>query len=333
MSWLYRIAIGHRNRGFDAGKGVAKLDMPVISIGNLSTGGTGKSPMVHRFVRMLQDMGHHPVIAMRGYGAKAGEKGDEQQEHEMALPGVPIVAQPDRLAGLRSLLASPAGAEIDCVVLDDGFQHRKIARDLDVVLIDALRPPDRDALLPKGHLREPIESLARAGLIVLTHCERVDDAEIARLRALVAQHHPKAPALAAHHAWSGFVQHTRQETGWDAEQVGMDDLRAEPFRVVCGIGNTDAFLRMFMAAGLHQKEVIRLRDHATLPDSAVAQLGNSQNEGRISPVFMTRKDWVKTRDHHHWERGSRVVLPILSIEFGAEEDGEQLVLDQLYTLF
>ena len=333
MSWLYRIGIGHRNRGFDAGRGVTKLDLPGVSIGNLSTGGTGKTPMVHRFVRILQDMGHHPVIAMRGYGAKAGEKGDEQQEHEMALPGVPIVAQPDRLAGLRSLLASSEGAAIDCVVLDDGFQHRKIARDLDVVLIDASRPPDRDALLPKGHLREPIESLTRAGMIVLTHAERVEEREITRLRALVARQNPDASVLVARHAWSGFVQHTRQDSGWVEEDVGIDELRDEVFRVVCGIGNADAFLRMYEAVGLRQKEVIRLRDHATLPDSAVAKLGNSQNQGRISPIFMTRKDWVKTRDHDQWERGSRVVLPNLSIDLGAEEDGEQLVLDQLYTLF
>ncbi len=315
MSWVYRAAINRRNRAYDAGKGVTRLDRPVLSVGNLSTGGTGKTPVVHRMVQMLESQGHRPVIAMRGYGAKPDEKGDEQREHELALPGVPIVAQPDRLAGLRALFKTHAGGESDCVVLDDGFQHRQIARDLDIVLIDASRPPDRDALLPHGHLREPIGSLSRAGLILLTHAERVGAGELDRLRQLIGQYNSQAPVIAARHVWRGFAAHTRTVNGWTTQTLMREGIAGTRMRVVCGIGNTAAFLDMVRANSIEIDDVIELRDHAAIGPPEVARLTQSQNSQAPSPVVMTRKDWVKAETLRDWPISSCVIVPELSIEF------------------
>lgn len=318
LSWLYSVGINHQNRRYDAGRGVTVLDRPVISIGNLSTGGTGKTPMVHLIVRMLEGMGHRPVIAMRGYGAKPGEKGDEQLEHERALPGVPIIAQPDRKAGLRSFFATQEGSAIDTVVLDDGFQHRKIARDLDIVLIDATRPPDQDALLPRGHLREPIDSLERAGLVVLTHSEQIDQTALQRLRDIVSSH-TDAPVMVAQHAWSSLTQHTRLAGGWGSEAVSLDSLASKRVHAVCAIGNPHAFLAMARARRLDVVAHDELADHATMSESHALAWSRVQKESNSHWLMMTRKDWVKAEQLKSWDEGVQVIVPELCVEIDDEQ--------------
>ncbi len=316
MSWLYRIGINQRNRAFDAGRGVTRLDRPVISVGNLSTGGTGKTPMVHLIVNALIENGHHPAIAMRGYGAKPGEKGDEQREHELVLPGVPIVAQPDRLAGLSALFTTTEGQRVDCVVLDDGFQHRKIARDLDIVLIDATRPPDRDALLPRGHLREPVGSLSRAGLVILTHAERVDPDELGRIEVVLRRGGARCPILRARHVWAGCTRFTRVEDRWESESMPVEQLHARRVCGVCGIGNPDAFRAMLMQHGLKVEAMIELPDHAKLGDSDLHAWVAASNGAENQDFFMTRKDWVKAEGLDAWTSGISVIVPELTIDLG-----------------
>lgn len=314
LSWAYAAGINQRNRAFDAGKGVCTLDRAVISVGNLSTGGTGKTPMVQMIVQQLLETGHSPVIAMRGYGAKPGEKGDEQQEHEQALPGVPIIAQPDRAEGLKRLFETEAGKEIDCVVLDDGFQHRKIARDLNIVLIDASRPPDRDALLPKGHLRDPLSSLARAGLVVLTHAERVDSDEIDRLKQVVQVHASGVPVLCAQYAWSGFRVYERSGGKWEEQSAPVMALCGRSVRVVSGIGNSDAFISMVQAHGMTVEQHLRLNDHQSMSTQQVQSLMGEGKTPDCGPILMTRKDWVKARRLGGWQPGKCVYVPVLSMD-------------------
>ena len=148
-SLLYGLAVRARNARFDRGRTVVPVTVPVISVGNVTVGGTGKTPMVTWVTRRLLDAGMRPVIAMRGYGARPGrgdeadeaDEADEVMEHRLRLGDVPVVADPDRVAALRSFLPEHAG--IDCVVLDDGFQHRRLGRDLDLVLMGA-ESPERD---------------------------------------------------------------------------------------------------------------------------------------------------------------------------------------------
>ncbi|MEM7623821.1 MAG: tetraacyldisaccharide 4'-kinase, partial [Planctomycetota bacterium] len=118
-AWLYGTAIATKNRAFDRGERVVMLDRPVISIGNLTTGGTGKTPTVTRVVETLHAAEIPPVIAMRGYRA-AGGVSDEQDIYARRFPSVPVVAQPNRTDGLIDLFATEAGESIRAVVLDDG---------------------------------------------------------------------------------------------------------------------------------------------------------------------------------------------------------------------
>lgn len=169
----FAVGAGLRRAGYDAGLlPVHRVPVPVLSVGNLAVGGTGKTPFTLLVLARLAALGHRPVVVSRGYRAASGprplvltpsstaaEAGDEPVL--LARRGATVVVDPDRVRGAAR--AAELGASV--VVLDDGFSHRRLARDLDVVLLDAARPFGR--LLPAGPLREPPAALARAHLVVL----------------------------------------------------------------------------------------------------------------------------------------------------------------------
>ncbi len=321
MAGVYGAAVARRNRRFDRGIGVTRLDRPVVSVGNLSAGGTGKTPMVRWAVETLASAGHWPAVAMRGYKAPPGGPSDEEREHREALPGVPVVARPDRAAGLRALFETPDGAGVDCVVLDDGFQHRRLARDLDLLLVDASRPPDRDALLPLGYLREPMGSLRRAGGVVITHAEMVSEDELHRLtRLLEARTPPGTPIGATEHAWTGLTEPGGRslDTGW---------LRGRAVVGVCAIGNPEGFLASLDAAGARQTGTLVLPDHDPFAPTTRRRLDELAGRPGVEAVVMTRKDLAKLGD---WAaariraagsgRGPTVVVPTLALRWRFKEE-------------
>lgn len=158
LAAAYGAVVAARNARFDRGAGVLPVACPAISVGNLTVGGTGKTPVAAWCARALQAAGARPAIVLRGYGD------DEWRVHALLTPGVAVVRDPDRVRGI----ATAAAAGADCVVLDDAFQHRRAARVVDLVLLsaDAWTAPVR--LLPAGPYREPLQSLRRASLIVIT---------------------------------------------------------------------------------------------------------------------------------------------------------------------
>jgi len=325
LSGLYRAEIGRRNRRYDRGVGVAALDRPVVSVGNLSAGGTGKTPVVRWVVGVLRSAGHRPVVAMRGYGAPPGGVSDEEREHRDAMPGVPVVARPDRTAALREHFASGPGAADDCVVLDDGFQHRRLARDLDIVLIDASKPPDRDRLLPEGFLREPPESLARAGAVVITHAELVSASELEHVqdfvRALVRD---GVPVAAAEHRWSGLrVVRSGERAQDDAgapptEPVGW--LGGRRVVAVCAIGHPRGFFDAVDRSGAVRVGERVLPDHDPFREAIVEQMVCLAENARAEAVVLTAKDWAKLADRRiAWP--CPVVIPTLDIGFVSGECG------------
>ncbi|MDX1683451.1 MAG: tetraacyldisaccharide 4'-kinase, partial [Phycisphaeraceae bacterium] len=175
LSWGYRPLIGLRNLAYDRGwRQVTRLEKPVVSVGNLTTGGTGKTPWVMEVVRRLEVAGHDPVVLSRGY--HGGETADEPAMLEAALGEGRVFVDADRVEAGRRALSQRASA--DRVVLDDGFQHRRLGRDLDLVLIDATRPFGGGAILPRGLMREPKTALGRADMIILTRVNRVDPAAV-----------------------------------------------------------------------------------------------------------------------------------------------------------
>ncbi|MBL8745818.1 MAG: tetraacyldisaccharide 4'-kinase [Phycisphaerae bacterium] len=311
---IYRMVIARRNRSFDAGRRVARLEVPVVSIGNVSVGGTGKTPMVMRAIEWLRGAGRRPVIAMRGYGARPGRPSDEEAEYRGRFPDVPIVSRPDRLVGLRPVI-DRGGA--DCVVLDDGFQHRFIARDLDIVLIDATRSPFEDRCLPAGWLREPVESLRRAGLLIVTHEETADASEVARLKARLSASAPRVPIAGCRHVWTG-VRVAGLTAGSDAETVEpLGWLAERPVVAACAIGQPGAFLAGLRAVGARLTGIVERRDHHDWNEADANEVRARLREHPGSAVAMTEKDWVKFR-RLGWS-GMIVARPVLTMDLGRDE--------------
>lgn len=297
LSKLYRFGINRQNRRYDRGIKVTKLNRPVISIGNLSTGGTGKTPLVQHVARLLQEAGHHPAIAMRGYKSKPGTPGDEQLEHMESLPGVPIVAQPDRIAGLQRLFESQDMASVDCVILDDGFQHRKIHRDLDIVVIDASRPPASDALLPLGHLRESIESLERADLVVVTHAEQVEQSDLESLISSLKQFVGDDEVIVAEHVWGPLMKYDWLD-GEDepaSESLPPSSLSGTRVAILTAIGHPDAFVSMAISQGAEVVYRCDRPDHDGYPAGVLDRFWKEAAAKNTELVLTSRKDWTKLK--------------------------------------
>lgn len=284
----YVRVVSRRNRAFDEGSRVTDVGVPVVSVGNLSVGGTGKSPFTAWLVRALEARGLHAAIAMRGYGARAPREhgppvSDEQAEYERLLPGTPIVAQPDRVAGVRALLASDPSVE--CIVLDDGFQHRFVKRDVDIVLIDATRDPFDDRCLPAGWLREPTSSLARAHTVVLMRADLVEPSRVRALRQNIAHVAPRALVAVARHGWAAL------ET--DEGDAPVASLRGRTVHIVCAIGNPDAFIAQARSAGANVVSFDARQDHAPYTARIVRAIERDALRSGASLVLTTMKDWVK----------------------------------------
>jgi tetraacyldisaccharide 4'-kinase len=315
-TWLaaaYGAVMARRNARYDRRRGVVEIDRPVVSVGNLSVGGTGKTPMVMHLLGVLRDAGRHPAVAMRGYARRGadGDDSDEAREYRDAFPHLPIVARPDRLTGLLHLFATPEGERVDTVVLDDGFQHRRIARQFDIVLVDATRDPFADALLPAGWLREPVVSLARASAVVVTHAEASTPSAVGRLLADVRRVSPTAVTAVCRHVWDGLDIHARAgnanvEPGW---------LRGRRVFAACAIGNPGPFLREA------ERRVGTLAGRLTLPDhdpyepATVGRLFKELVAARAEVCVVTPKDWAKLRRVPAGEWPAAVAVPRLALAF------------------
>jgi tetraacyldisaccharide 4'-kinase len=158
VSAAFGAVVALRNGRYDRGVGVSPAALPVLSVGNLTVGGTGKTPLASWFTQALVRAGARPAVVLRGYGD------DEWRVHALLSPGTPVVTDPDRVRGIAE--ARSLGA--DCVVLDDGFQHRRAARVADVVLLSADTWDGSVRLLPTGPFREPLSALRRATVVVVT---------------------------------------------------------------------------------------------------------------------------------------------------------------------
>lgn len=263
---------------------VRALPVPVLSVGNLVAGGTGKTPFTALLVELLRARGRRPGVLSRGYGPRtAGGLSDEGAVLAFLCGAdLPQVEDPDRLRGGRALLA--AHPEVNVLLLDDGFQHRHLARALDIVLLDATNPFGHERLLPRGLLREPPSALARAGLVVLTRVEGATAADLTALRARVATL-TKAPLLEARTVPRALVTSTGPRPA--------SDLAGVPVFALAGLGNPAAFEATLTALGARVVGRRYLGDHAALPASAWPQLeGEAQRLG-ARWVVITRKDAVK----------------------------------------
>lgn len=311
-SWPYAIGVRARNAMFARGwKTVHRAAaVPVVSVGNLTLGGTGKTPCVEWVARFFREHGVQVTILSRGYGSSDGPN-DEALVLEENLPDVPHLQGADRVA-----LAATAVEELEAelLVLDDGFQHRRLHRDLDLVLIDATRPPECDFVFPRGTLREPPSGLRRAGAILLTRCDQVTAAELDRLRGWLGRRVPNVPVAATEHRPTELV-------GCDGATEPLESLHGRPVGAFCGIGNPNAFRHTLESLGATVAEFRTFPDHHAYTAEDVNSLARwAAALPSDAVVATTQKDWVKLRTP---DLGGR---PLWAVRIGLHfRDGEDTV--------
>jgi tetraacyldisaccharide 4'-kinase len=289
VAGAYQAAVGSRNRLFDHGwRKIHRLPRPAISLGNITTGGTGKTPTTLWLAQRLLEAGHHPAVLLRGYKAGKGESDEATLYREaMAGTGVAVAANPDRVAGAQQAMKNAPATDV--FLLDDGFQHRKVHRDLDLVLLDATDPLGGGHLLPRGRLREPGENLRRADGILITRAETTTDTELNalddRLNRLTGQ---RATAWCAHHWQSVMSPEGKQAVA----ALGQQRVAG-----LCGIGNPAAFERELRRVSREVVWFQALPDHAQLPPAVrlAVHLAEAKRAGATA-LILTEKDWVRWRD-------------------------------------
>ena len=261
-----------------------RAERPVISIGNIAVGGTGKTPFVVWLARRLLGDGHNVGILARGYGdTVSGGLNDEGLLLRRALGAdVPQIQDPDRVAGAARLLGEAPQTQV--LLLDDGFQHRRIARDLDVVLIDATCPFGYGHLLPRGRLRERPAALRRAGAVVITRSDAVDESALARIESTVRAV-CDGPIARAH-----VVPTTVERAG---APVAVTTLKDRSVFACCGIGNPGGFRRTLERLGARVVGERAFADHSVPPAAEWPELMRDAREAGAESVVITRKDAVK----------------------------------------
>lgn len=280
----YTWAVRRRNRRYDSGHGVIRpVTVPIVSVGNLTMGGTGKTPLVEWLARWYRQQGIRVALISRGYGAVDGPKNDEALELEERLQDVPHVQNPDRVAA-----AVMAVEEFECqlILLDDAFQHRRIARDLDVVLLDAQCPFGHGHVFPRGTLREPPGGLARADVVGLTRADQVSEVERQSVRRFVEQTAPGA-------AWLELAHVAKYLWRAGGTEERLDSLVGRRVAAFCGIGNPAAFGRTLADCGYEVAGWRTFADHHNYSRGDVEDISRWAANVRAEAVLCTHKDLVK----------------------------------------
>jgi tetraacyldisaccharide 4'-kinase len=254
--------------------------VPVISVGNITTGGTGKTPMVVWVVERLREAGCRPAILTRGY--KSHEGVSDEAELLKAQTGVPVIVNPDRVAGAREAIAQGA----DVLVMDDGFQHRRLRRDLDIVLIDATNPFGYGFCLPRGLLREPPSALRDAHAIVITRSDAVFAEDLSKLRARLVRLAPQASISIAIHKPVCLMSGR-------GKKHSFESISGKSVFAFCGIGNPRSFFDTVKDLGAEIAGQMVFEDHVLYSPEVVESIVQKLAEANADFAVTTQKDMVK----------------------------------------
>ncbi len=249
----------------------------VISIGNITWGGTGKTPLVIKAAKALMEEGKKVAVLTRGYGR------DEVKELQQKLPGVPIVVGRDRVHSAMEAI-SKHGAEI--ILLDDGFQHLRLERDLDVVTLNAAEPFGPGGLIPMGTLREPLENLMRADLFVLTKCD-IGSKNVHWIRQKLNSIKPNALIFEAVHKPVMLRDPLRNRTS------SPQELRGRKIGALCGIGDPYSFEKTLELLGAEVVFAARYEDHHMFSESEVLSFVRKARNMGLKEAVTTDKDYIR----------------------------------------
>ncbi|MDR0610475.1 MAG: tetraacyldisaccharide 4'-kinase [Planctomycetaceae bacterium] len=292
-----------------------RLPIPIISVGNLTLGGTGKSPLVAWIGRFFLDQGIQPGMISRGYGQSSNGVNDEFLELAFRLPSIPHRLNRNRVAAAQDFLNSQ---NIELLILDDAFQHRRIHRNLDIVLLDALEPFGYEHIFPRGMLRESITALRRADVVFLSRADWVDEPQRRKIR-------DRVMALSPNILWGEIVHEpqslvsipkreremkTEMETQTKTEmktqmktqtntetkttiETDISAIRDKRILAFCGIGNPNAFHQTLENCGAHIIELVPFPDHHQFKTEDLDELEKIAKRENVDSILCTMKDFVK----------------------------------------
>lgn len=286
-------------------------NIPVVCVGNITTGGTGKTPMVAWVVERLKEAGHAPAILTRGYKASGGKS--DEADLLARLTGVPVIVNPDRAAGARQAVSGKA----DVLVMDDGFQHRRLRRDLDIVLIDATNPFGYDHCLPRGLLREPLSALRDAHAIVITRSDQVRGEALGELKNRLQALAPSASIHTAIHKPIGLIDPEGNLRGFEA-------MKGQTIGAFCGLGNPDAFFKTLSGLGMPAIWTHAFDDHQHYGPDTLAWISDQAKASGVSALVTTQKDFVKLAGSEFARRVWQLAVEMDVIE-GREEFRQRLL--------
>jgi tetraacyldisaccharide 4'-kinase len=314
----YGLAIQLRAWGYSSGLlETEKVPVPVISLGNITTGGTGKTPLAAFVAQWFRDHAVRVAFLSRGYGADPGAVNDEALVLNQLCPDVPHLQNPDRVAAARIAIEE---LESQLLILDDGFQHRRLGRDLDIVLIDATNPWGYGALLPRGLLREPLSALRRASVVVLTRVDGVTEEQLQQIRQRLKTVRGTAECVETSFPVRRLVNSQGETADWST-------LAAGPVAAFCGIGNPTAFQGLLARRGLSVAGD-RFRvfpDHHRYSRDDVYALRDWSDKLGSPIVLTTQKDLVKL-DLPRLNNS-----PLWAVEIGTEIHAGQDLLERHFT--
>ncbi|MCP4251551.1 MAG: tetraacyldisaccharide 4'-kinase [bacterium] len=322
-SACYGLGVRLRNRRYDRAGAVGRVGVPVVSVGNVTTGGTGKTPLVIELARLLEQRGRRVAVLSRGYKADGDRPADELLLVSRRLPGLVCVGDPDRLGAARRVID---GHGVDAIVLDDAFQHRRVGRDLDVVVVDATCPFGYGHVLPRGLLREPLTGLRRADLIVVTRADLIEADALAALHDRLAELAPQADRVNCRHKPTGLFELDGRPADPPADLTGA---------VLCfsAIGNADGFEETVHRAGGDVRTHLRWPDHHRYDRADLNRLSTEAHRCNVKLLVTTEKDAVKLAElSYDWP----VRVLALRIEIDFLDDGGTIVeraLDRVLSEF
>jgi tetraacyldisaccharide 4'-kinase len=325
LSAGYGLVVHMRNRFYRRGTlRVHDVGAPVISVGNLTTGGTGKTPLVKWIAKQLSESGRRVCVLTRGYGRKStgrvvvsdggtilvdvNQAGDEALFlAEELKSNEAVICDADRVAAAQWAIEN---LKTDAFVLDDAFQHQRIARNLNLVTIDATNPWGNRRLLPAGILREPLNSLCRADCIVITRSDQSDQVE--QIQSEIKRISPKIPVFLSYMKLAN-LRGLNQES----------DVNQRRVAAFCGIANPDSFFTLLQRAGYELASSRAFRDHQNYSQYTIDRMIADADARGAQALITTAKDAVKVRSLNF-------ALPCyvaeIDIEFDRADEFRELIL-------
>lgn len=314
-SWFYAMALGlikfsYRSKLLRAQKPACK----VISIGNISLGGTGKTPTACMFANMLKDQKRKVAVLTRGYGE------DEWKMLKDTLSGMPVVVGPDRVRNSNYAISKFG---VDTIILDDGFQHWRIKRDLDVVLIDSSNPFGNGYLFPRGVLREAPTALKRADVAMLTKVD-MEKSDLEQLKKQLNSIAPDLPILESVHNPKYLYRLLDKKT------LELSEIKAKPIACLSSIVNTEYF--EFLLNGLGSKIKMRFHypDHYRYRSKDIDYIVNECKKSNIETIVTTEKDAYKLKTYNSKFKDLNVL--VLHVELKVTK-GEEILNRRFSSLY